>query len=69
MRFGTRHSGSRFFAWFGAGVAGAGPQITPTDPPDPITPMSMYDIFWPGLGAMTGIDWPGAAMPVDWPGI
>ena len=28
-----------------------------------------YDLAWPGLGAMTGIDWPGAAAPIDWPGI
>ena len=28
-----------------------------------------YEIFWPGLGAMTGIDWPGLPTPIDWPGI
>lgn len=28
-----------------------------------------YDLFWPGLGAMTGIDWPGQGDPLDWPGI
>ena len=28
-----------------------------------------YDLFWPGLAAMSGIDWPGEAEPIDWPGI
>ena len=35
----------------------------------PEPPALSYDIFWPGLGAMTGIDWPGESESLDWPGI
>ena len=28
-----------------------------------------YDLFWPGLGAMSGIDWPGESAPIEWPGL
>ena len=37
-------------------------------PPTPPARLS-YDLFWPGLGAMTGIDWPGESDSLDWPGI
>ena len=32
-------------------------------------PAPSYDVFWPGLAARTGIDWPGTAAPIDWPGV
>ena len=56
---------SRFLYWIlPRGGAGAFRPPVPVDPPAPT-----YEIFWPGLAAMQGIDWPGEAAPIDWPGI
>ena len=30
---------------------------------------AQYEIFWPGLMASEGIDWPGESTPIDWPGM
>lgn len=40
-------------------------------PPTPAPPApSDFDLWWPGLGAMTGIRWPGTPpVVIDWPGI
>ncbi len=47
--------------WQPRGTAAFSPPTPPARP--------SYDLFWPGLGAMTGIDWPGESDPLDWPGI
>ena len=51
--------------WFWWASQGTPPPFVPTPLPTP----PGYDIAWPGLGAMTGIDWPGLSVPIDWPGI
>ena len=54
--------------WWWWRRSGAGGRfIPPVDPSPPAGPS--YDVFWPGLAAMTGIDWPGESEPVNWPGI
>lgn len=54
--------GARFLFWMlRQGGGSFHPPVPPAAP--------AYDLFWPGLGAMTGIDWPGTAAPIDWPGI
>ena len=57
-------------AFLALGAAGTPPPDSGIpDPPPPDPPSSSYDLFWPGLGAMQGIDWTGVDTPIDWPGI